>query len=299
MKTSKFFTVIGVTTLLVLALVVTGWFITTAFAQGPWQGGNWGAMHNNQAVPTLLKTNESDLLKERQAGKSWLDIATAKGVSEQALTDALLQPMTQMHAWMSQNYPESNIERMTDWMREQFAQAIRVTEYGTMIDMQLFGGSMINGGMMDGSGMMGNGNGSNGFGGMMSGGMMGGMMNGNGMMGGGMMSGMMNGWDNTTNVNATPVPSTQKVDREIQLNTSNFKFEPSEIHVKPGETVKFTITNQDKFAHNAVSQNGNLAYTVLPPNQTTSILWVAPTHAGTYTVICTWHPGMQFTVVVE
>ncbi len=308
MKTeTKILTGIGIALVLVATLAIGGWFLNSAFAQGPWQGGNWSVMHNNQAVLDLLKTNESDLLKERQAGKSWLDIATTKGVSEQALTDALLQPMTQMQSWMTQNSPQANDSQMTEWMRQQIAQDLRVTQYGTMTDMHVFGGSMMNG-MMGGSngfgGMMGNGNGNYGFGGMMGGMMNGGMMNGNGMMSGGMMNGgmmggMMNGSFNTPNVNATPVPSTQKIDREVNLTVSNFKFAPATVTVKKGETVKFTIVNQDKFSHNVVSQDGKLAYTVLPANQTTSVLWSAPNQAGTFTVVCTWHPGMQFTIEVE
>lgn len=283
------------------ALIAGGWFLNTAIAQGPWQDGFMGMGHNNQAVRDLLKTNESDLLKERQAGKSWLDIATAKDVSEQELTAALLQPMTQTRAWMTQNYPQSNATQMTEWMRQQITQDIRVDQYGTMTDIQVFGGSMMNGmmgnssgnaygGMMNGNGIMGNSNGNNGFGGM---------MNGNGMMGIMMSGGMMSGWNNTPNVNATPVPSTQNIDREVNLTAFTFKFAPATVTVKQGETVKFTIVNQDKFGHNAVSQNGKLAYTVLPANQTTSIVWVAPNQVGSYTVMCTWHPGMQFTIVVE
>ena len=306
---TKLFTGIGIAALLIVALAIGGWFLNTAFAQGPWQGGNWSAMHNNQAVLDLLKSSESDLLTERQAGKSWLDLAAAKDVSEQGLIDALLQSMTQMSSWMTQNYPQTNVAQMTDWMRQQIAQDIRVTQYGTMTDMHVFGGSMMNGGMMNGNGMMGgmmnggmmngngmmgNGNGNNGFRGMMSGGMMNGAPHNSAMMGG-----MMNGSFNTPNVNVTPVPSTQKIDREVNLTVSNFTFAPATVTVKQGETVKFTIVNQDKFAHNMVSQKGNLAYTVLPANQTTSILWGAPLQTGTYTLICTWHPGMQFTIEVE
>ncbi len=292
---TKLFTGIGIAALLIVALVIGGWFLNTAFAQGPWQGGNWSVMHNNQAVLDLLKTNEGDLLKERQAGKSWLDIATAKGVSEQALTDVLVQPMAQMQNWITQNYPQTNIAQMTEWMRQQIAQDIRVTQYGRMTDMHVFGGSMMNG-MMNNNGVM---NGSGMMGGMMNRGMMNGAPQNGAMMNGGMMGGMMNGWNNTPNVNATPVPSTQKIDREIQITASNSNFEPSQVQVKRSETVKFTIVNQDKFAHNVVSQGGKLAYTVLPANQTTSVVWTAPNQAGTYTVICTWHPGMQFTIEVE
>lgn len=306
MKTQiRLFTGIGIALVLVAALAIGGWFLNTAFAQGPSQGGNWSVMHNNQAVLDLLKSSESDLLQERQAGKSWLDIATTKDVSEQTLTDAMLQPMTQMSSWMTQNHPQTNVAQMTEWMRQQIAQDIRVTQYGTMTDMHIFSGPMMNGvphngammggnSMMNGNGMMGTGNGNNGFGGMMGSGMMSG-----GMMNGGMMGGMMDGSFNTPNVNATPVPSTQKIDREVNLTVSNFTFAPAKVTVKQGETVKFTIVNQDKFAHNVISQDGKLGYTVLAANQTSSVVWSAPNQAGTFTVICTWHPGMQFTIEVE
>lgn len=209
---NKIFTVVGIAALLIVALVIGGWFLNTAFAQGPWQGGFMGMGHNNQAVLTLLKTNESDLLQERQAGKSWLDIATGKGVTEQALSDALLQPMTQMSSWMTQQYPQFNAAQMTEWMRQHFALDLRVAQYGTMTDMHVLGGGMMSGNMM--GGMMGNWHGNNGFGGMM-----GGMMNG----------GMMGGFFSAPNVNATPVPSTQKVDREIQITARNFKFDPTSV----------------------------------------------------------------------
>lgn len=296
---TKLFLLLSVGLLLIVALAIGGSFVNTALAQGPWLGGPMGMGHNNGAVLTLLKTNASDLLQQRQQGKSLLEIASAMSVSESALTEALLQPMTQLSGWMTQHHPQSDVNSMTDWMRQQIAQDIRIAPYGTMTDMHLFGGGMMNG-------MMGAGNGTgyggmmngNGFGGMMGGGMMG---NGNGNNGfGGMMGGgMMRGWNTTPNVNATPVASGQKVDREVNLTAANFKFDPARVTVKAGETVNFTIANQDKFAHNVTSQDGKLALTVLPANQTTSILWVAPERSGTYTVNCTWHPGMQFTVVVE
>ncbi len=202
MKTKiKIFAVIGISAVLVLTLVVGGWFVTNVYAQGPTPNPNSnvpnGGCHNNQAVFDLLKNNAQDLLKERQAGKSLLDIATAKGVSEQQLTDALLQSVTTMHNWMGQNYPQSNVEQMTQYMREQTTKDIRQAQYGTMTDFRLFGGSGA--GMMNGAnGMMG------GQGGMISGwngsnnGSRGGMMGGGngsrrGMMVGNSRGGMMGG----------------------------------------------------------------------------------------------------------
>lgn len=124
-----------------------------------------------------------------------------------------------------------------------------------------------------------------------------------GMMGrqnGGMMGGrgMMGGFGNAPTINATPVPSSQPIDREAKITVHNLQFDPTRIVVKKGETVKFTITNQDAVAHNFVSQDGNITYTLLPPNATQSVVWVAP-EKGTYTALCTLHAGMQMQIVVE
>ncbi|MDE3091207.1 MAG: hypothetical protein KGJ80_17705 [Chloroflexota bacterium] len=129
-------------------------------------------MHNNQALLDLLKINQSDLLAQRQAGKSLLDIATAKGVSEKQLLDALVQPIAGMHTWMAQNYPQSGAEQMTQYMRDWIAKDIRVAQYGTMTDFRLLGGmgagmSGFNG--QGGLGMMGGFTGSNSWSGMMGG----------------------------------------------------------------------------------------------------------------------------------
>ncbi len=175
---------IGFVAVVALALIVGGWFVNNAYAQAPAPTPNafYGACHNNQAVVDLLKISASDLQAQRQAGKSLLDIATAKGVSEQQLTDALLQPITTMHGWMAQNYPQLNAQQMTQYMRDWIAKDIRVAQYGTMTDFRLFSGP--------GGGMMGNWNGSNSYGEMMNGwnggNGYGGMMGGNG--------GMMRGW---------------------------------------------------------------------------------------------------------
>ena len=159
MNNKKLFVGIGIAAVLILVLVAGGWFVANAYAQAPTPNPNsnvaYGApalaplravqaCHNNQAVLDLLKTNAQDLLKERQAGKSLLDIATTKGVSEQQLIDALLQPITAMHGWMAQsqipeaqrrgNYPQSNAQQMTQYMRDQTARDIRQTQYGTMTD---------------------------------------------------------------------------------------------------------------------------------------------------------------------
>ena len=128
-------------------------------------------------------------------------------------------------------------------------------------------------------------------------GMMGGPSTGSGwrsMMGGGMMG----GYGYAPNVNATPVPASQPIDREVKITARNFQFDPARVVVKKGETVKFTIVNQDAAAHNFVSQDGKITYTFLPPNAMQSVVWVAQ-EKGAYTALCTFHAGMQMQIIVE
>ena len=129
-----------------------------------------------------------------------------------------------------------------------------------------------------------------------------GMMGGpnGGMMGSnsGMMGGRGFGYGNAPTVNATPVPASQPIDYQVKITARDLKFDPVRVVVKKGETVKFTITNQDAVAHNFVSQDGNITYTFLPPNATQSVVWVA-SKPGTYTALCTFHAGMQMQIVVE
>ncbi len=193
---------LGIAAVLALALAAGGWFVYSAYAQTPTPQttNGFGGCHNAQAVLDLLQTNAADLQAQRQAGKSLLDIATAKGVSEKALTDALMQPIESMHSWMGQNNPGFNDDQMDQAMEAQIASDIRQSKYGTMTDYRLFStpGSMMGGyngtfpgGMMNGrGGMMGGWNGQNGQNNQngqngQNGNRPGGMMNGRGgMMGG-------------------------------------------------------------------------------------------------------------------
>ncbi|MBI3537683.1 MAG: cupredoxin domain-containing protein [Chloroflexi bacterium] len=123
-------------------------------------------------------------------------------------------------------------------------------------------------------------------------------MGGMGMMGKMMGNGMMGMHNAAPNVNVTPVPATQAIDREIKLIARNSKFEPTRIDVKKNETIRFVIVNEDAFAHNFVSQDGGIAYTLLPANATQSVVWVA-SERGTFTAWCTLHAGMQIQINVE
>jgi plastocyanin len=132
-----------------------------------------------------------------------------------------------------------------------------------------------------------------GSGGMMDGGHMGGgMMGGNGMMGG---YGQSAPTAEPTPLGATPIP----VDEEIQITALNLRFTPAEITVKPGETVRFVVTNDDPYLHNFVSQEAGIPFLNLPGNTTQTVTWTAPAQIGAYTAVCTLHPGMSLSIVVE
>lgn len=174
---------IGVGTVAAAAIVlgVVGfWFTSTAFAQGPTPAPNgsagYGACTNNTAALRLLGMSQQDLLAQRQAGKSLLDIAKAKEVSEDKLVNALMGPVTTMHTYMGQQFNNSTyVDQMTQSMKDWITKDIRETKFGTMTDYRLgLGGNGGPGyGMMDGqgySGMMGGQyNPPAGYGGMMGG----------------------------------------------------------------------------------------------------------------------------------
>lgn len=133
-------------------------------------------------------------------------------------------------------------------------------------------------------------------GGMMSGDHMGGMMGG-GMMGGGMMGNYNQSAPTAepTPAGATPAP----VDEEIQITALNLRFSPAEITIKPGEVVRFVVTNTDSYLHNFVGQEAGIPLLNLPGNTTQTMTWTAPTTDGTYTALCTLHPGMSLTITVK
>jgi plastocyanin len=98
-----------------------------------------------------------------------------------------------------------------------------------------------------------------------------------------------------TPIGATPVP----VDEEIQITAANVRFAPTQITVKPGETVRFTIANDDAVPHNFVSAEAGIPYLALPGGTTQTLTWTAPKAEGTYTAVCTFHPGMSLSINIE
>ena len=166
-------TLIGVSVAVIVVLV--GLFVAGAvFAQGPmaspdgaapW-GRGWGAgWTTSKAVTDLLGMTPGQLLDARLAGKTLLDIAKEKSVTEQQLTDALLAGRKDA---LDQAVKDGRLtQTQADWMLERMK---------TMAPFQLtnpFGPGDSNGPRGGRLGGMGNGR----FGGM-DGGPFGGMRGG-------------------------------------------------------------------------------------------------------------------------
>ena len=91
--------------------------------------------------------------------------------------------------------------------------------------------------------------------------------------------------------NNLPVPSDAKVTlttptKEIVIEASEYKFTPSQITVKKGETVKITLKNTGKMTHDwVVEKLGGASIDPTLPQGTNSIT-ITPSQKGTFTTYC-------------
>jgi plastocyanin len=98
-----------------------------------------------------------------------------------------------------------------------------------------------------------------------------------------------------------PAETTMEGARVIKVNAVNFVYDPTEIHVKAGETVHFVLYNGDDEKHNMVGigEGMNLLSPDVDPGQTAEFDWTAPATPGTYQILCAYHPAMIITLIVE
>ena len=78
------------------------------------------------------------------------------------------------------------------------------------------------------------------------------------------------------------------------VTISDFRFTPATVTVVEGDTV--TWTNDGPTGHSATASNGEFDTGIFPAGQSRSETFDTP---GTYAYICTPHPNMEGTVVVE
>lgn len=88
--------------------------------------------------------------------------------------------------------------------------------------------------------------------------------------------------------------------RPIELTFTPETIEPNEITMKAGEKVLFIIKNtDDEGDHNFLSADAELPEILVGPEKTVQYSWTAPTTPGTYGAMCTIHPWIKMTFVVE
>lgn len=80
----------------------------------------------------------------------------------------------------------------------------------------------------------------------------------------------------------------------VQVNMEGMAFSPQTVTVKVGDTV--TWTNKDAAPHNATADDKSWQTTTLAQGESASVTF---TTAGTFPYICTIHPNMTATVIVQ
>lgn len=81
---------------------------------------------------------------------------------------------------------------------------------------------------------------------------------------------------------------------EVTITITDFEYEISG-PVAPGAEV--TVINNDSAAHTVTSDEEGMFDSVFGPNET--VTFTAPDEPGDYSFICTYHPAMVGTLVVE
>ncbi|NPE31550.1 cupredoxin family copper-binding protein [Methanococcoides sp. SA1] len=80
----------------------------------------------------------------------------------------------------------------------------------------------------------------------------------------------------------------------VEVMIEDFKFAPKEIRISVGDTIKWT--NLDTAPHTATDNNDMFDSGTLEKGESFSMTF---DEAGTYDYICTIHPWMEGTVIVE
>ncbi|MBI4883972.1 MAG: cupredoxin domain-containing protein [Actinobacteria bacterium] len=88
-------------------------------------------------------------------------------------------------------------------------------------------------------------------------------------------------------------PATAEPADSGSISIADFSFSPAETHVSVGESV--TWTNNDNQQHTATSA-GNFDAGAIQPQQSASVTFDT---AGTFVFICSFHPFMTGTIVVD
>jgi plastocyanin len=83
--------------------------------------------------------------------------------------------------------------------------------------------------------------------------------------------------------------------RATGVTIVDYAFDPKDVTIKPGTTVRWTNTGQDKDGHSVTADDGSYDSGVLKEGDTYTHTYDAE---GTFSYICSVHPSMKGTVVV-
>jgi plastocyanin len=89
----------------------------------------------------------------------------------------------------------------------------------------------------------------------------------------------------------TPVVAAEKL---VAVEIKNFDFSPRSLTIKTGSSV--TWTNYDAAPHDATDEAKSWGTPILRKGETSTIRFDSP---GSYEYLCTIHPAMKGTLVVE
>ena len=98
----------------------------------------------------------------------------------------------------------------------------------------------------------------------------------------------------TTTPAPTPLPTSTPVPSQANVNISGFAFVPQTLSVPVGTTV--TWTNMDNAGHDVKAADGSWGSDTLTNGQSFSKVF---DQAGTYAYVCTFHPKMTGTIIVN
>ncbi len=98
----------------------------------------------------------------------------------------------------------------------------------------------------------------------------------------------------TSTSSGQPAASSSSSSGTVTVKAANFAFDPKSVTVKKGQTVKWV--NEDSAPHNVTSDDGTLKSKDF--SQGGSFTYKA-TKAGTFNYVCTIHPQMKATLIVQ
>lgn len=91
-------------------------------------------------------------------------------------------------------------------------------------------------------------------------------------------------------------PSSPESAGALRITTEDFAFSPADPEVGPGE--KITVVNKDSAAHTVTATDGD-AFDTGSIAGGESGTFTAPSEAGRYAFVCTFHPNMTGTLIVR